>query len=65
MIVAELPGTPDYELAVKDGFSPMGAAEAVQKAAIITILLPDELQAERLPQPDSREPQARQRACLT
>ena len=46
VIVAELPGTPNYELAVKDGFSPIGAAEAVQKANIITILLPDELQAD-------------------
>ncbi len=46
VIVAELPGTPNYELAVKDGFKPVSIAEAVKKAAIITILLPDELQAD-------------------
>jgi ketol-acid reductoisomerase len=46
VIVAELPGTDNYELAVKDGFKPISAAEAAKKADIITILLPDELQAE-------------------
>ena len=46
VIVAELPGTPNYEQAVKDGFQPMTTAEAVKKADIITILLPDELQAD-------------------
>ena len=46
MIVSELPGTPNYELACKDGFQPIPAAEAVKQADIITILLPDELQAE-------------------
>ena len=41
VIVAELPGTPNYELAVKDGFSPYGRLEAVQKVGdLITILLP-------------------------
>jgi ketol-acid reductoisomerase len=46
VIVAELPGTPNYELAVKDGFAPLTAEEATQQADIITILLPDELQAD-------------------
>ena len=46
VIVAELPGTDNYQLAVKDGFKPISAAEAAKKADIITILLPDELQAE-------------------
>ncbi len=46
VIVAELPGTPNFEQAVKDGFQPLSAAEAVKKADIITILLPDELQAD-------------------
>ena len=46
MIVAELPGTANYEQAVKDGFQPIAAAEATKKADIITILLPDELQGE-------------------
>jgi ketol-acid reductoisomerase len=46
VIVSELPGTPNYELACKNGFQPISAAEAVKKADIVTILLPDELQAE-------------------
>ncbi len=46
VIVSELPGTANYDLACKDGFQPIPAAEAVKKADIITILLPDELQAE-------------------
>jgi ketol-acid reductoisomerase len=46
VIVAELPGTPNYEQAVKDGFQPITTAEATKKADIITILLPDELQGE-------------------
>jgi ketol-acid reductoisomerase len=46
VIVAELPGTPNYEQAVKDGFSPISVDEATKQADIITILLPDELQGE-------------------
>lgn len=46
VIVAELPGTPNYQLAVQHGFQPLGAAEAVREADIITILLPDEVQPE-------------------
>ncbi len=46
VIVAELPGTANYEQAVKDGFKPLSTPEAVKKADIITILLPDELQGD-------------------
>jgi len=46
VLVAELPGTPNYELAVKDGFEPVSAEEATTKGDMITILLPDELQAD-------------------
>ncbi len=46
VIVAELPGTPNYELAVKDKFQPLSTAEAVKKADVLTILLPDEIQAD-------------------
>ena len=46
VIVAELPGTANYELAVKDGFQPISAAEATKQADMLTILLPDELQAD-------------------
>jgi len=46
VIVAELPGTANYEQAVKDGFQPLAADEATRQGDVITILLPDELQAE-------------------
>jgi ketol-acid reductoisomerase len=46
VIVSELPGTANYDQAVKDGFEPVAAAGAVEQADIITILLPDEIQAE-------------------
>jgi len=45
VIVAELEGTANYKLAVELGFKPVSAAEAAEKADIIQILLPDELQA--------------------
>ena len=40
VIVAELLETANYELAVKDGFKPVSAAEAAKAADIITILPP-------------------------
>jgi ketol-acid reductoisomerase len=46
VIVAELAGTPNYEQAVKDGFKPVSIPEAVKQADLVTILLPDELQAD-------------------
>lgn len=46
VIVAELPGTANYDLAVKDRFQPLPTPEAVKKADIVTILLPDEIQAD-------------------
>ncbi len=45
VIVAELEGTENYKLAKELGFKPVSAAEAAEKADIIQILLPDELQA--------------------
>ncbi len=45
VIVAELEGTANYKLAKELGFKPVSAAEAAEKADIIQILLPDELQA--------------------
>jgi len=44
VIVAELKGTANYDLAVKHGFEPMSAAEAVKAADLIIITLPDEVQ---------------------
>jgi len=46
VVVAELPGTSNYEQAVADGFEPVSAEEATEQGDLITILLPDELQAD-------------------
>ena len=46
VIVAELPGTRNYEKAVEDGFTPLSTEEAVKQGDLITILLPDELQGD-------------------
>ena len=46
VVVAELPGTPNYDQAVKDGFQPLPTEEAAEQGDIVTILLPDELQAD-------------------
>ncbi len=45
VIVSELEGTPNYELAKSHGFKPVTAEEAAKKADIIQILLPDQTQA--------------------
>ena len=45
VIVSDLAGTPNYELAVEHGFQPISASELAQKADIIHILIPDEHQA--------------------
>jgi ketol-acid reductoisomerase len=44
VIVADLPGTPNYDLAVQHGFKPVSAAEAAKQADIIQILTEDEVQ---------------------
>jgi len=44
VIVAELEGTDNYKLAVEAGFKPVTAAEAAEKADIVQILLPDQIQ---------------------
>ena len=45
VIVSELEGTPNYEQAVKDGFTPVPAAEAAKQADVIQILTQDHVQA--------------------
>lgn len=45
VIVSDLAGTPNYDLAVEHGFQPISASELAQKADIIHILIPDEHQA--------------------
>jgi ketol-acid reductoisomerase len=44
VIVAELPGTGNYKLAVESGFEPVSAAEVAKQADIIVILVPDQAQ---------------------
>lgn len=45
VIIAELPGTANYDLAKEHGFEPVSAKELAEKADVIQILAPDELQA--------------------
>ncbi len=45
VIVAEVPGSPNWEKAKKDGFSPVEASPAAKQGDIIQMLVPDELQA--------------------
>jgi ketol-acid reductoisomerase len=45
VIVSELPGTPNYELAVEHGFTPVGADQAAEEAEVVQILVPDDAQA--------------------
>lgn len=46
VIVAQRPGGPNYDIAVKDGFKPMSVEEATKKADVIIILTQDHLQAD-------------------
>jgi ketol-acid reductoisomerase len=45
VVVSEMEGTPNYEQAKKDGFTPVTAAEAAKAADIIQILTQDHVQA--------------------
>ena len=45
VIVAQRPGSANYELAKEHGFNPMSVADAAQKADCIMILLPDQHQS--------------------
>ena len=44
VIVAELTGTPNFEKAVVDKFTPLSTEEAVKQADLIVLTLPDEFQ---------------------
>lgn len=46
VVVAEKPGTPNYELATQHGFQPLSLAEAARQGDLVNLLLPDELQAD-------------------
>jgi ketol-acid reductoisomerase len=45
VIVSEIPGTPNYKIALEHGFKPVSASEASKQAEIVQILVPDEVQA--------------------
>ena len=46
VVIGQRPGSANYDLAVRDGFKPVSAAEAAQAGDLINILLPDEVQGE-------------------
>lgn len=46
VIVAELKGTKNYDLAVQHGFQPMSIPEAIRQCDLFLMTLPDELQPE-------------------
>jgi ketol-acid reductoisomerase len=46
VIIAQRPGGPNYDKAIKDGFKPMSVEEATQKADVIILLTQDHLQAD-------------------
>ncbi len=46
VVVGQRPGGANYDLAVKDGFKPVSAAEAAQAGDLVNLLLPDEVTAE-------------------
>ena len=45
VLVSEVAGTPNYDLAVKYGFKPVSAAEAAAQAQVVQILTQDHVQA--------------------
>ena len=45
VLVSEVPGTPNFDLAVKYGFKPVSAAEAAAQAQVVQILTQDHVQA--------------------
>ena len=45
VIVSEVPGTANYQLALEHGFKPVDAASAAQEGDVIQILIPDDAQA--------------------
>jgi ketol-acid reductoisomerase len=45
VLIAECEGTPNYDLAKSHGFEPLSASEVAEKADIIQILIPDEIQS--------------------
>ncbi len=46
VVVGQRPGGANYDLAIKDGFQPVSAADATKAADVVNLLLPDELAPE-------------------
>ena len=46
VVVGQRPGSANYDLAVKDGFKPVSAAEAATRGDLVNLLLPDEVQGD-------------------
>ena len=46
VVIGQRPGSANYDLAVKDGFKPVSAAEAATAGDLVNVLLPDEVAAE-------------------
>ena len=44
VVVGQRPGSANHETAIRDGFTPVSAAEAAKAGDLINILLPDEVQ---------------------
>jgi len=44
VLVSEVEGTDNYNLAVEHGFKPAGAAEVTRQADLVQVLIPDEIQ---------------------
>lgn len=43
VVVAQRPGGPNFELAIKDGFQPVSIEDATKQADVVNVLLPDEM----------------------
>ena len=46
VVVGQRPGSANHDLAVKDGFKPVSAAEAAEAGDLVNLLLPDEVTGE-------------------
>ena len=46
VVVGQRPGSANHEIAIRDGFTPVSAAEAAKAGDLINILLPDEVQGD-------------------
>ena len=64
VVVGQRPGSANHDLAVKDGFKPVSAAEAAEAGDLVNILLPDEVTGDIYAQDIRPQPPARRPAAL-